>query len=312
MRKFILAIVATIFSIGIANAQDLATATERYNQGANALTIGQKAEALKYFQEALGMAKGLGAEAEELVANCKKAIPGVMLSVAKEAYNKKDFAEALTKFTQTQKTAEEYGNKEVADEAAQLIPQTKIAMKLDSAEQTFKENKYNEAILAYKEVLQLDSVNASAILGSIQALCKKGDFDEAKKMLDLAKKIGQGENASKVIGTALLQLAATNLQKGKFADAIKKALDADNFVSNPKAYQIAGVAALKLKNNKDAIKYFSKYIQGDPKARNAGQIALQVGALYQGEKNKAKAIEYYKIAKSYGIDTQKYIDALSK
>ena len=49
-----------------------------------------------------------------------------------------------------------------------------------------------------------------------------------------------------------------------------------------------------------------------PKAKNAGAIALTIGALYQGQKNNAKALEFYKKAQEAGVDAKAYIDALSK
>ena len=61
----------------------------------------------------------------------------------------------------------------------------------------------------------------------------------------------------------------------------------------------------------DAIKYFEQYLDAAPTAKNAGQVAYTVGALYQNAKNNAKAKEYYQKAVASGYaDAQKALAAL--
>ena len=55
MKKFVLTLAAMIMAAGIVSAQDLATATETYNNGAEQLSLGNKEAALSSFQEALAM-----------------------------------------------------------------------------------------------------------------------------------------------------------------------------------------------------------------------------------------------------------------
>ena len=106
MKKIILAISALALSLGL-SAQDLATATATYNSGAEALTMGNKTGALEYFQKALAMAESLGDEGADVVANCKNAIPSVMLSIGKELYNNKDFDGAVEKMKAAAEKAKE-------------------------------------------------------------------------------------------------------------------------------------------------------------------------------------------------------------
>ena len=68
MKKIILAFAALAIAAGM-SAQDLATATSTYNSGAEALTMGNKTDALEYFQKALSIAQGLGDEGADVVAN---------------------------------------------------------------------------------------------------------------------------------------------------------------------------------------------------------------------------------------------------
>ena len=54
MKKVILTIVTALFTVGMMSAQDLSSAVEAYNNGAEALAIGDKTKALDNFNRALG------------------------------------------------------------------------------------------------------------------------------------------------------------------------------------------------------------------------------------------------------------------
>ena len=66
MKKLIISLAAALMTAGFVSAQDLATATESYNNGAAQLGEGNKVEALASFKEALTMAESLGEEGSEL------------------------------------------------------------------------------------------------------------------------------------------------------------------------------------------------------------------------------------------------------
>lgn len=315
MKKIILALAAALLSAGLLSAQDMATATATYNNGAEALTLGNKEEALKDFQDALKMGEALGADAEELVANCKKAIPGVILSIGKELYNNKDFDGAISKMQEASKVAKEYGIEDVAKEADELIPQISVFKDLETANEAMNKNDFASAAPLYKKVLAADSTNAGASIRLVQCLSNLGDLEGAKEALKFAQANGQGDNAAKVIGGAYLKKAVAELKGGKFADAIATVDEADNYTSNPQAYLIAGQAATKLKKNADAIKYYEKYLEADPNGKQAGAITFTVAALYQQAGNKAKAKEYYQKILSdpkFGAQAKQQYDALNK
>ena len=123
MKKFILAIAAAFMAASMVSAQDMAQATELYNNGATAISMKNWTEALDYFQKALEMGKTSGADADELVTNCKNAIPGVALEIAKDLIKDKKYEEAETKLAEVEKIATEYENAEVAERAKELVPQ---------------------------------------------------------------------------------------------------------------------------------------------------------------------------------------------
>lgn len=312
MKKVILTIAAVLFTVSMMSAQDLSSAVEAYNNGAEALTIGDKVKALESFNKALTLAEACGEEGKEVVTNCKNAIPGVVLSLGKELYNNKDFDGALAKINEAAEIAKKYENADVLKEATELIPQIGIMKDMDAANNAFEAKDMAGAIASYKKVVAADTTNAVAALRLVQCLSATGDFEGAKEFVKLAAANGQGDNANKVLGTALLKQSVASLKAGKYDDAINQASEATEFTDNAQAYLVAGQAATKLSKNDKAIEYFSKYLELAPKAKNAGAIALTVGALYQGQKNNAKAIEYYKIAQAAGVDTKAYIDALSK
>ena len=104
-----------------------------------------------------------------------------------------------------------------------------------------------------------------------------------------------------------------SLKAKKYADAVKDAVTSNEYVANPQALQVAGQASQLSGKNADAIKYFEQYLEAAPNAKNAGQIAYTVGALYQQAKNNAKAKEYFSKATSdpkFGADAQKALNSL--
>lgn len=313
MKKIILAISALALSLGL-SAQDLATATATYNSGAEALTMGNKTGALEYFQKALAMAESLGDEGADVVANCKNAIPSVMLSIGKELYNNKDFDGAVEKMKEAAEKAKEYGNEEVSAEIEDLLPKVLVTKVKDAADAAFKAKDVAGAIAGYKEVLAADSTNAVSAL-RLGQLLSGTNLEEAEKYLNIAAANGQEANAKQVLGTAYLKKAAAQLKGGKYADAVALAEKANEIKENAQALLIAGQASQKLGKDSNAIAFFEKYLAADPNAKNANAIAFTVGALFQKAGNKSKALEYYqKVASDpqFGAQAKQLISALSK
>lgn len=312
MKKLFIAVAALFVSAAMMSAQDLATATETYNAGAEALGINDKASALTHFRSALEMAEQCGEEGAEIVANCKNVIPGILLSIGKEYYNAKEFDTALEKMNEALAVAKEYGNDEVIVETEGLLGQVALQKDLAAANDAFKAKDFATAAAGYKAVLAADPENKAASIRLVQALANAGDLEAAKEAFELAAANGKEADARKVLGGSYLKKAAAALKANKSADAIAAAEESLKFEEDAKAYLIAGQANTKIKKNAEAITCFEKYLELEPQAKNAGQIALTIGALYQGQNNKAKALEFYKKAQALGTDAKTYIDALSK
>lgn len=282
MKKIVLTLAAMAMSVAMVSAQDLESATNLFNSAAEQLNGGNKTEALAGFQQALEAGLALGDEGFEIVANCKDVIPNLSLSIAKDALKAKDYDGALAKIDAAIAVAKEYGAEDVVADAEQLIPQANLMKYLTAGMNAYKAKDYSSAIESLDKVLEIDPSNA---------------------------------NATKLLGTCYLQEGVASLKAGDSSAAIEKAEKSLSYAENAQAYLIAGQAANKLKNNELAIKYYTKYLEAAPTAKNADGIAFTVGALYQQAGDKASAIKYYKMVPAtsqYSAQAQQLITSLSK
>ena len=309
MKKIFASIVLATLALASMNAQDLAQITELYNTGASALSSGDKTIALKAFEEAYAQATELGEEGKEIADNCKGVIPDLYLSIAKDLAKAADYDGAVAGLKTAVEMAQKYGSEDVAEQAKTLIPQ--IVMQKGGA--LLNSKKYEEAAAAYKEVVDADPANGTAALRMGMALNAAGKAEEAKAALEQAAANGQEKAAYKQLGNISLKEAVAALKAKKYADAVTAAVKSSEYVPSAQAFQIAGQASQLAGKNNDAIKYFEKYLELAPNAKNATQIAYIVGTLYQGAKNNAKAKEFYAKAVSdpqYGAEAKKMLDAL--
>ena len=182
MKKLIVTLAALAVAFGSAFAQDLAAVTEIYNAGAEAVSAGEKENALKSFEEALKLAEALGEEGQEVVTNCKNIIPNLKLSLAKDLVKASKFDEAVAALAEAEKVAEAYEAFSVADEAKGLIPQ----VKLSKANGLYKAKEFDAAAAAFQEILDADPANGTAAFYKGAALVGAGKNDEAKAAFELA------------------------------------------------------------------------------------------------------------------------------
>jgi len=311
MKKIIIAIAAMVMTTGFVSAQDMAQATELYNNGATAISMENWTEALDCFQKALEMGNTIGEEAQELVANCKKAIPGVSLQIAKDLIKAEKYDEAAAKLDAAAKIAQEYENAEVAEEAKELVPK----MWLQKGADALKLKDFASAADGFAKSYAIDTTAGKTALYLGQALGQLGKTEEAVEAFQHAAWNGEQETALGQISNLYVKEANTAFKAQKWADAVKAAGKANDFAENATAYLIAGQASQKLSKNADAIKNFEKYLELKPTASNAGAITYTVAALYQGAKNNAKALEFYKKIQNdakFGAQAKQMIAALSK
>jgi len=309
MKKILVSLAAIFAAATVVSAQSLADATETAKLANESLTAGDLQTALAGFQEALTMAEACGDEGLELVGTCKGVIPSILNGIAKNELKNDNFDAAIAAFEKAAAVAAEYGNEEEAAEANNLFRES-ILRKGNSL---LNGKEYAAAAESYAKVLELDPANGVAALRKGMALQGAGDLAGAEEAYKLAAANGQDKNANSQLGKMYLKRSLASLKGKKYADAVELANVANEYAPNPQALQIAGQASQLAGKNADAIKYFEQYLEAAPNAKNAGQIAYTVGALYQQAKNNAKAKEYYSKATSdpkFGADAKKALSAL--
>ena len=311
MKKIILLAISAVFAAATVSAQDLEQATNTYNNGVMSLQIGDNAAALDSFKQALTMAEACGETGAEVAANCKNVIPGVMLSIAKDKIQSKDYDNAITSLNEAAAVAKEYGNTDVESEAGELIPQ----VLLQKANDLLKAKDFDNAVAAYNEAIAADPENGRAYLLLGSAYASSGKIAEAEAAYTKAGELGESSDAARQLTNLYLRLANSYYKAKRYAEAIQAAEKSTSYdEDNANAYLIAANSAQKSGDNNAAITYFEKYISM-PKAKNVNAYTFTIAVLYQQAGNKEKAIEYYqKVASdpTYGTQAQEQLKALQQ
>ena len=311
MKKIFLLAIAAVFAAATVSAQDLEQATNTYNNGVMALQLGDNASALDSFRQALTMAEACGETGAEVAANYKNVIPGVMLSMAKDKIQAKDYDNAITSLNEAAAAAKEYGNTDVETEAGELVPQ----VLLQKANDLLKAKDFTNAVSAYNEAIAADPENGRAYLLLGSAYASSGKIAEAEAAYTKAGELGESSDAAKQLTNLYLRLANSYYKAQKYNDAVVAAEKSISYnANNANAYLIAANSSQKGGNNDAAISYFEKYISM-PKAKNVNAYTFTIAVLYQQAGNKEKAIEYYqKVASDaqYGTQAQEQLKALQQ
>ena len=309
MKKIFLMLVAAAMTALTVSAQDIAQATENYNNGAMELQMGNKDAALNYFQTALTMAEALGEEGAEVATNCKNAIPVLMVSIAKDLIKAENFDGAIEQLNKAIEVAEGYGNADAAEDAKTLVPQVLMS----KAGDMLNAKNFAGAAETYQQVVAADTTNGMAALRLGMALGALGKNAEAENAYLLAARHGQEKNAMKQLSSTYVKQAAAFLKVKKYQEAVDAALKSNEYQENATAMKVAGTAASQLKKNEDAIKYLDKYLELSPNAKDAAQMIYTIAATAQTMGNKEKAKQYYqKITTDpkFGPTAQQMLQAL--
>lgn len=312
MKKFILALAAMVLTAGLISAQDMAQATELAKNGNDALGAQNYTEALNYFQQALDMATQLeGDEAAALVEQCKGIIPNIALEIAKDLIKDKKYEEAASKINEVKKIAEEYEVFDVYDTADKFLPQI-WKMKANDA---FGIKDYAAAVESFEKAYAIDTTDAKTAITIGQLYSQLGNNEKALEALQHAAWNGQEAQAKKLMSNVFLKEAQAALKGNKLAECINAAKKVNEIAENANAYKLMASASQKLGKTSQAIESYEKYLELNPSAQDANGIYFTIAALYQGQKNKAKAIEFYKKVANdakYGASAKQQITALSK
>ena len=290
MRKIISIIaIATISAVSVL-AQDLESATNLYNEGATALNAGDKNAALGYFEEALAQAELIGPEAEELAYNCRTNIPVIINAIGKELAANNQIDSAIVVLNQALEKANEYGQDGVAAEVETLIPQ----LYMQQGNIYLNQKDYANALASYQKVVELNPTDGIGYLRIGQAARRLDDVETAVDALTKARDLGQGNAADKEMATLYLSASSTELKAKNFEKALDFALKSQAIIANPTAMQIAGTAAMQLKQYDVAIENFEGFISVSPNAKNIDQIRYQLATAYEATGDKTNACVNYK------------------
>ena len=271
MKKILAILTIAALSAVSLLAQDMESATALYNEGATALNAGDKETALGYFEEALAQAELIGPEAEELAYNCKRNIPTLINSMGKELAAANEIDAALEMLNKAVEKATEYGQDDIAADAQNLIPQ----LYMQQGNILLNQKNYPAAVAAYQKVVEINPNDANGYLRLGQAASRADDMETAIAALTKASELGQGKAADKEMATIYLSKAAEVLKAKDYQGAYDNAKKSLDIMPTPTAMQIAGTAALQLKNYDDAIANFEGFLTASPNARNADQIKYQ-------------------------------------
>ena len=289
MKKIFLMLVAAAMTALSVSAQDMAQATENYNNGAMELQMGNKDAALNYFQTALTMAEALGDEVLDIATNCKNTIPVLMASIGKDLVKAESFDAAIEQLNKTIAVAELYGNGAVVEEAKTLIPQVLMS----KAGDLLNAQDFAGAAAVYQQVVDADPANGMAALRLGMSLGSLGKVAEAEAAYLQAAANGQEANANKQLSNLFTKQAAALLKAKNYQGALDAAVKGNGFLENANAMKVAGTAASQLKKNAEAIAFLEKYLELSPNAKDAVQMKYTIAATAQVAGDNAKAKEYY-------------------
>ena len=286
MKKLFVVFLALGLAVA-AQAQDFNAAVEAFNAGATALES-NKAEALAKFQEALPLFEACEEEAAaEKVAECKKIIPNIMISLAKEQIKEANYDAALEMLAKAKETAANYEQEEAVADAADMLP--KVCMM--KANGFMKAKDFASAIPALQEAIGFNPEDGKAYMMLGQAQLQTGAADDAIASLTKASELG--EDTSKLLSTTYLKKGMAYVKAGKNAEAIEALEKSNSYVESGNAYKLMASALTKSGKQKEAINAYKKYLELEPNAKDAADIMFTIAATAQKAGDKATAKAYY-------------------
>lgn len=319
MKKLFLTLSALLLAAGLSFAQNMSDATDAVKAANDAIQEENYDAALAGFQKALEIAQQCGDEGAELVGQCKNQIPKIALAAAKAQAKAQNFEAALQGLDKAIALANECGGaEEVIADAQELIPDIHVMNGNDN----LRNQKYPEAVAAYKAALEAKPDHAKAALLLGQALSQSGDIPGAIAAFKEAAKFEENAaSAAKMLANLNLKQANANYQGGKLKEAVDLAMEcfsaegvADN-VKNSAASIIAGcVQKAAMGNNfSGATSFYNKLAGVDANNNKLGQLAYTIGACYYKAKNTGAAKEWLKKALNdpkVGANAKQLYDAI--
>ena len=311
MKKIVMLFAAAAMTVSAAFAQDINAVTDTFNNAGMELNMGNKEAALTEYQSALAEAEALGEAGAEIAGNCKATIPFLMISIANDYIEAKNYDAAYGFLAQAEEAANLYGDEAKAAEAKAKANQVLMA----KANDLLKAKDYVGAIDVYSQIMAGDPTNAMAALRLGQAYAATNNNEKAEEALNIAAANGQEKQAYKQLSTIYVKKAAASLKEKKTQEAFEFAVKSNEYLENATAVKVAGQAALALGKTNEAIAYLEKYVELSPNAKDANQMRFNIAATAQKIGDKEKAKNYYQQILSdpkLGAAAKQQFDALNK
>lgn len=251
-----------------------------YNEGVNAMQTDVGA-AIRAFENSIGLADQVGAEAADLKEKAVKVLPGLYVKVANTALaEKKPAAEVIKLAKAAAAVSEKYNNANGKENSAKLLVQGYNNL----AAGYFTKNDYANALVTFDSLLAINPNFNTAIYNKAMIYMRQDNVGSFEQAIDLyiekLRSVNDEEKASKAARLALEYFRAA----GSKANQTEKL---------PEALALLDKAA-KYGDDKDLF-YFYADVYNKQKNYDNGLIYAQKGLDMETGEAEAKAKFYYQL-----------------
>ena len=285
------ALFSLIFAVG-AQAQDINQAIEFNNKGAEAAKSQNWATAISEFNQALTILNQLGEDGDaDMTQQIKDLIPSLHYFLGQElAKNSKidDAIAELNKAIEMAKKYDDFGT--TAVDSKKLIDQ----LNLSAATNLLNDKKYEEAIAAFKKVLETDPENGTFYLYIGVAYASLGTESEAITAYQKANDLGNKDAGTRLANIYLTQ-AQNAMREQKWQnmyDLSQKA--AEVTPDNANVIKFIGISAFQLKKYNEAVPALEKTLAANPNAADKNTTIYRLAQSLEAQNKNGQACGYYK------------------
>lgn len=293
MKKIAFALVALLFSVNGAFAQDLDKATEKYEAAMAKVQAKDVVAAIPLLKEAMNFAIDAGEEGLGLVKETQTLLPKLHLQLGVSQAKEKQLDEAIKTLLIAEEMADLYNDANTRRTASRFISGLYMA----KGAELFNNKDYAGALEIFKQGYAQDDSNIKLAALTSKAYAELGQLDQAVPMFQKIIETGAAnsryaEDAAEA-QTDLDQYVLLAVSKAVEEKDIDKAIVLANLVPTN---AVASMLVIQAANN--AKKYDIVIERGDTTAALQTDPSLQsdvyyfIGSAYNSKENKPKAIEY--------------------
>jgi len=298
MKKRILGIFVILLGMSVMTfAQTKDDVVNTYNKGVELANTDPKA-AVELFEQALAMAKALGADADDIKQLIESQIPALQYKVATGLYKEKNITEAIPNFMKAAEFAELYGDDKTLKKSQDIIPK----LYFSKGNSFYKAKTYDSAIVYFDKALELKPDYAKVYLSKGILYKKTDENDLMLESLNKAIEVGTStgdektvKSAGKIIRDSYMREANNALKDENYQEAVALGTEATNF-GEPKSqvYYILAVAHNKLSQWDEAITACNSGLAVEKDTNeDKAKFYFEMGNAYVGKGDNASACDAY-------------------